>query len=126
MKNDKYSLILSIVNKGNTDLVMQAANKAGGRGGTITGARGTSNPKLAQFYGFAFQPEKELVFIVVKNKVKDQVMKQITEDAGIKTKGQGIVLSLPISDAIGLVDDEGNLKGVEENSTDTGSDDTKQ
>ncbi|MFA6829233.1 MAG: P-II family nitrogen regulator [Bacilli bacterium] len=98
----EYSLILAIVNKGNTDLVMQAARKAGSRGGTISVARGTGNPELAKTYGLVIQPEKEMVFIVVSNDIKDEVMKQIYDDAGISTQGSGIIVSLPISDAIGL------------------------
>ncbi len=97
-----YSLILAIVNKGNTDLVMEAARKAGARGGTITVARGTGNQDLAKEYGIVIQPEKEMVFIVVPNDIKDKVMKAIYDDAGISTKGMGIVISLPISDTIGL------------------------
>lgn len=96
------SLVLAIVNKGNTDLVMHAARKAGSRGGTISIARGTGNPELAKTYGIVIQPEKEIVFIVVDKDIKDQVMKQIYDEAGIGKKGMGILLSLPISDAIGL------------------------
>ena len=100
--NQKYELILAIVNKGSTDLVMNAANAAGGRGGTISVARGTGNPELAKFYGLAIQPEKEIVFIVVDKTIKDAVMKKIYDDAGIATQGQGIIISLPITDAVGL------------------------
>ncbi|MCI5670452.1 MAG: P-II family nitrogen regulator [Bacilli bacterium] len=100
--NQKYELILAIVNKGSTDLVMNAANAAGGRGGTISVARGTGNPELAKFYGLAIQPEKEIVFIVVDKTIKDAVMKKIYVDAGIATQGQGIIISLPITDAVGL------------------------
>ncbi len=101
-KETKYELILAIVNKGSTDLVMNAANAAGGRGGTISVARGTGNPELAKFYGIAIQPEKEIVFIVVDRTIKDAVMKKIYDDAGIGTQGQGIIVSLPITDAVGL------------------------
>ena len=100
--NQKYELILAIVNKGSTDLVMNAANAAGGRGGTISVARGTGNPELAKFYGLAIQPEKEIVFIVVDKTIKDAVMKKIYDDAGIATQGQGIIISLPITDAVCL------------------------
>lgn len=100
-KND-YELVLAIVNKGCTDLVMNAASKAGARGGTITAARGTANTELTKFYGISVSPEKEAVFIVVPYLIKDQVMKQIYDEAGIGTQGQGIIISLPITDAIGL------------------------
>ena len=102
-KNEqKYDLIVAIVNKGTTDLVMNAARKAGSTGGTITVARGTGNPELAQFYGLAIQPEKEMVFIVVKKEIKDQVMKSVYDEAGLGTTGQGILFSLPITKAVGL------------------------
>jgi nitrogen regulatory protein PII len=102
-KNDvKRSLLIAIVNSGNTDLVMTAARKAGARGGTISVARGTGNPETAAFYGIVIQPEKELVYMVVENEIKDKVMKQIYDDAGLETQGAGIIFSLPITDAIGL------------------------
>ena len=100
--DQKYELILAIVNKGSTDLVMNAAREAGSKGGTITVARGTGNPELAKFYGIVIQPEKEVVFIVVEKEKKDAVMKKIYEDAGIGTQGQGIIISLPVIEALGL------------------------
>lgn len=104
MENDqkKYELILAIVNKGYTDLVMNAAYSQGSKGGTITVARGTGNSELTKFYGINIQPEKEIVFIVVEREIKDSVMKKIYDDAGLATQGHGIVLSLPITEAIGL------------------------
>lgn len=101
-RTDKYDLIIAIVNKGTTDLVMNAARKAGSTGGTITVARGTGNPDLAKFYGLAIQPEKELVFIVIKQELKEKVMKAIYDEAGLETAGQGILFTLPITDAVGL------------------------
>lgn len=107
MKNEKeQSLIIAIVNKGNTDLVMEAARKAGARGGTIVVARGTGNEEIAKFYGIALQPEKEMVLIVVPLKIKDDVMNKIYEESGITTPGQGIVFSLPIIEALGLENNE--------------------
>lgn len=100
--SNNYELILVIVNKGSTDLVMNAAREAGGKGGTITTARGTGNPEMAKFYGVAIQPEKEIVFIVVTADIKDKVMKRIYDEAGLAKQGQGIILSLPIIDAVGM------------------------
>lgn len=98
----QYDLIIAIVNKGTTDLVMNAARKAGSTGGTITVARGTGNPEIAQFYGLAIQPEKEMVFIVVDRTIEEKVMKAIYDEAGLGSKGQGILFTLPIEDAVGL------------------------
>lgn len=98
----QYELVMAIVNKGMTDLVMEAARKKGARGGTISVARGTGNSELAKEYGVVIQPEKEIVYIVVDKNIKDDVMKAIYDDAGLNTKGQGIVISLPITHTVGL------------------------
>lgn len=104
--DDQYELVIAIVNKGATDLVMEGARKQGATGGTILVARGTGNPDLAKMYGVVIQPEKEVVFIVVKKEIKDAVMKEIYDDAGLDKKSQGIILSLPISKAYGLFEND--------------------
>ena len=96
------SLIITIVNKGNHDLVLIAARNAGAKGGTITTARGTQNPDVARRYGINIQPEKEMIYMVVDNNIKDKVMNAIYSEAGLKSQGAGITFSLPIIDAIGL------------------------
>ena len=106
MENNQHELIMAIVNKGLTDLVMEAARKKGAKGGTISVARGTGNPELAKHYGVLIQPEKEIVFIVVKKEIKDEVMKAIYDDAGISSKGNGIIISLPITKTAGLESEE--------------------
>jgi len=101
-KEKERSLVIAIVNKGNTDLVMSAARRAGARGGTISVARGTGNPDIGKHYGIVIQPEKEVVYMVVDTEIRDAVMKAIYDEAGIKTQGAGIVFSLPITNAVGL------------------------
>ncbi len=101
----EYSLLVCVVNKGCTDLVMEAAWKAGSRGGTITTARGTGNPEIASFYGIAIQAEKEMVFIVCETALKDGIMQKISDEAGLETRGQGIIFSLPVTDTVGINQD---------------------
>ncbi len=98
----KKSLILAIVNHGFSDLVMNAARKAGARGGTVSSARGTADPEMASFYGITLTPEKDMVYMVVDTPDRDRIMEMIYEDAGLKSKGNGILFSLPITDAVGL------------------------
>lgn len=49
MENKNFELIVVIINKGFTDLVMDAATKNGARGGTTFNARGTGNKNLEEF-----------------------------------------------------------------------------
>lgn len=96
------SLILAIVNHGFSDLVMNAARKAGARGGTVSSARGTADPDMASFYGITLTPEKDMVYMVVDTSDRDRIMKVVYEEAGLSSKGNGILFSLPITETVGL------------------------
>lgn len=97
-----FDLVVAIVNKGYTDLVMEASRDAGARGGTIMTARGTGNREIGDFYGIAIQPEKEVVFILTKREITDNVLKAIYEAAGLSTNGQGIAFAMPAGQTAGL------------------------
>ncbi len=107
MEKSPYVAIWAVVNDGFTDIVMEAAKRAGARGGTILTAHGTGNKEIERFFGIAITPEKEIVMIIVKEEIKSPVMEAIYRDAGISTKGQGIVFAMPIADALGLSGEEG-------------------
>jgi Nitrogen regulatory protein P-II. len=102
-KDDNYEMIMTIVNDGYTDLVMDAAKKAGARGGTILHARGTGNKDIEKFFGVAITPEKQIVMVLVPKDIKDAVIASIYQECGINTKGQGIAFAMPVSDVIGIV-----------------------
>jgi nitrogen regulatory protein PII len=103
VKKSNYEVVMVIVNDGFTDLVMDAAKKAGARGGTILAARGTGNKDIEKFFGVVITPEKQIVMILVPKKIKDQVIANIYKEVGINTKGQGIAFSMPASDVVGIV-----------------------
>jgi len=102
MATDKHELILVILNEGFSDSVMDAARESGARGGTITHARGTGNKEIEKKYGVVITPQKEMIYIVVDSSIKDQVMSAINKVAGIDTKAQAIIFSLPVSNVSGL------------------------
>lgn len=101
-KNDlKYHLIITIVSEGYLEQVMSAAKKAGSSGGTALKGRGLSNSNSA-ILGFNIEPEKDIVLNIVLEKDKTKVMEAITKEVGIKTKGMGVCISLPVEDAVGI------------------------
>ena len=55
-------------------------------------------------FGIEIQAEKEIVFLVVRSDEKQQVMTALMQAVGMKTRSHGIVLSMPLSAAIGLAD----------------------
>jgi nitrogen regulatory protein PII len=106
IKKDDYEVVMVIVNDGFTDLVMDAAKKAGARGGTILTARGTGNKDIEKFFGVVITPEKQIVMILVPKKIKDDVIGAIYKEVGINTKGQGIAFAMPATDVVGIVEGE--------------------
>jgi len=107
--NTEYSLIMTIVNRGYAELVMDSARAAGARGGTVLYARGTGIHATEKFMNIDIQPEKEIVLTIVKRPAVKGIMHAILEAGGLKTKGRGISFTLPITDLVGF--SEGDIEG---------------
>ncbi|MBP5466226.1 MAG: P-II family nitrogen regulator [Clostridia bacterium] len=100
-EKSKYVLLVIIADKGNVDVVMDAARAAGATGGTVLPAKGTG-AEIAKFFGVAISEEKEMIYIVAKREERDVIMKAIMEKAGKDTDAHGIVFSLPVESVIGI------------------------
>lgn len=98
-----YDLIITIVNRGFADLVMDAARGSGASGGTIMHARGTGIHEAEKFFGISIQPEKDVVLILTNRDNKKQIMTSIKEKAGLNKEGKGISFALPVDDVCGIV-----------------------
>jgi nitrogen regulatory protein PII len=92
----KFQLVVCIVNAGFSQNVVEAARKAGARGGTIIRGRGSANPEAEEFFGVTIQPDKEIVLSLVPEEIKDAVLRAIYQDIGLSKEGQGIAFSIPV------------------------------
>jgi nitrogen regulatory protein PII len=99
----EYDLIITVVNRGYADVVVEAAKKAGAQGGTIFYARGTGIHEVEKFFGITIQPEKEVVLNLVKHKLTRQIMHAIVDEAGLATPGRGLSFALPVEDVVGVL-----------------------
>lgn len=100
-EKSKCVLIITIADKGNVDLVMDAARGAGASGGTVVKAKGTGT-ELAKFFGVSISDEKEIVYVVCEREKRDDIMYAIMDKAGVKTNAHGIVFSLPVDNVVGI------------------------
>ncbi len=100
-KEIKYSLIVTIADKGNTDVIMDSARNAGATGGTVLKAKGTGTDR-SKFFGVSISEEKEMVYIVCENSARDAIMSAIMEKAGCNTEAHGVVFSLPVESVLGI------------------------
>ena len=100
--NYSYELIVAIANEGRTDLVMNAARRAGAAGGTVLHGKGTGSEGGERFYNVSIAQEKEVILIVSRAEQKSGIMKAILEKAGPDTEAGTIVFSLPTSEVAGF------------------------
>ena len=97
-----YELIFVVANEGYSDMIMDAARDAGAGGGTVIKAKGTGAEYTEKFFGFSIASEKEIHLLVTPAQGRNAIMKAIMEQAGLESKAQSIVFSLPVSHALGL------------------------
>lgn len=102
MENFGYSLIVTIVNQGFADAVMDAARAVNARGGTILKAKGTGAGYTEKFFGVSITEEKEMVYIVAKREDRDAIMRAIMERAGAGTEARSAVFALPVDSVEGV------------------------
>ncbi len=90
------SLVLVVVNQGNTDAVMNTARAAGARGGTIIRSRFTGLEELDEMYESMQEGEKEIIAMVVPTTQRNTIMETINKKHGLKTEAGAVILSLGI------------------------------
>ena len=97
-----YKVIFVVVEKGRAEEVIEAANKAGSRGGTIINARGAGVHEVQKFFALEIEPEKEEVFIITKTENKEKIVDSIREHLKIDEPGNGILYVLDVNEVYGL------------------------
>jgi nitrogen regulatory protein PII len=97
-----HDLIISIVNQGFSDELMNTAREAGATGGTVIHSRGTAHSGAVKFFGVSVQDEKEMILILTPQKVKTAIMQAICQAHGLNSGAQGIVFSVPVDSVMGL------------------------
>ncbi len=97
----EFEMIVTIVQKGQADKVVEASREGGARGGTIIYGRGTGIHDSESVLGVQIQPEKEIVFTLAETYQKPAIMKLICEKAKLNTPGAGLCFSLPVNRILG-------------------------
>ena len=97
-----YKIIYAIVDKGKAEEVIEAADLAGSTGGTILNARGAGSHEVQTFFSVPIEPEREEVFIIAKNELKDGIVDSIRKHLKIEEPGNGILFVLDVNEVYGL------------------------
>ena len=97
----RYSLIVTIAEKGCVDMVMDAAREAGARGGTVIHAKGTAG-RMAKFFGLTIAEEKEMIYIVTGKDSEEAIVRSIIDRAGPGTDAKAVAFALPVERIAGF------------------------
>lgn len=97
-----YDAITVVVEKGNAELVIDAATEAGSKGGTIINARGSGIHETSKLFSMDIEPEKEMVLILSKKESTDAIVSSIREKLKIDEPGNGIIFIQDVTKTYGL------------------------
>ncbi len=102
MEGISYDLIVTIVNKGKAEKVVESSKRAGAEGGTIILGRGTGIHEKAKLFGIPIEPEKEIVLTLTPSDITESVLEAILKDTDLNKPGKGIAFVLSIDKIAGI------------------------
>lgn len=102
VRNIMYNAIFTIVNKGKSEDVIEAARLAGANGGTIINARGSGHNENEKIFNLEITPEKEIIFILCNKDITEKVADSIKDKLNIDEPGNGIIFIQDVNNAYGL------------------------
>ena len=99
-----YTLLTTVVAKGQGHDCMTIAREAGAVGGTIMHARGAGVPKDF-YFPLIIEPQKDMLLIVAPAQEASRIRDSIYSRMGLEKAGAGIIFSMPVQSTIGLYDE---------------------
>ncbi|NLY42927.1 MAG: P-II family nitrogen regulator [Clostridiaceae bacterium] len=100
--NIMYHAITIIVDKGKGEDVIDAATKAGSKGGTIINARGSGIHETSKVFAMDIEPEKEIVIILSEVEHTEAIVNSIRNELKIDEPGNGIIYVQNVNKTYGI------------------------
>lgn len=101
---NKFECVMTIVDGGCSEYVVDAAKSSGAKGATIINARGSTSKEPNKFFKLNIQPDKQIVMILCKNNQTKGIVESISKAAGMNTKYHALSFVLPVEEAIGMAE----------------------
>lgn len=99
MGSDAYKLIVTIVNRGKAEKVVDVSHQAGAEGGTILEARGTA---VRLLLGISIEPEKEIVLTLIEKDKAQTVLDAIVKEVELNEPNKGIAFMISLDQVVGI------------------------
>ncbi len=97
-----YHAITIIVDRGKAEKVIEAATKAGSKGGTIMNGRGSGIHETSTLFSMEIEPQKEIVLILSEREQTEKIVSSIRTEFNIDEPGMGIIYVQDVNRAYGL------------------------
>lgn len=101
---NKFECIMTIVDGGYSEYVVDAAKASGAKGATIINARGSTSKEPNKFFKLNIQPDKQVVMILCKREQTKEIVEAISRSAGMNTKAHALSFVLPVEEATGMAE----------------------
>ena len=102
VENMEYEAIFTIVDKGLSDDVLEAAKSVGATGGTVIHGRGSGSHEKAKLFNIEIEPEKDIVLILSTIDKTEKIVNSIRRNMNIDEPGTGIIFVLDVNRTSGL------------------------
>jgi nitrogen regulatory protein PII len=99
-----FKVIIAIVEDTLTDIVLDAARRAGATGATILDqARGEGIRPAATFFGLAMTSQRDVLLLLVEEHMSRRILERIAEVGRFDERpGLGIAFQIDVEDAVGV------------------------
>ena len=101
--SNNFNLIVTIVDKGVAEDVIELAKKGGAEGGTILNGRGAGCHDTAKILGILIEPEKDIVLTLIEKEKTDTVLEFIADGLELDKPGKGIAFVVDVPKVVGIV-----------------------
>lgn len=102
--NNGFECVVTIVDGGFSEYVVDAAKMVGAKGATIVNGRGSTSKENDNFYKLSIQPDKQIILILCKKEQTKDIVESISKNAGMNTKAHALSFVLPVEEAVGMAE----------------------
>lgn len=99
---DNHRLLFIVVPQGHADDLVEKARAAGAVGGTILHGKGFGVHDASLLFGIHIEPEKEVLLLLVRQAVCEQIVRTLVEQGRLSEPGRGVCFVLPVARVTGL------------------------
>lgn len=97
-----FQSIFVIVNRGEAEEVMDIAQDAGAKGGTVILGRGAGQYEIKKVFNMDIEPEKEIVLIISEKDETDSIVNALNAALKLDEPNTGILFVADLSDTRGI------------------------